>query len=306
MAFIVAFGTVYLVWGSTYLAIRVAVEAWPPFLMAGARFVVAGTLLFGWLLARGAAWPSKLLWRNSAITGLLLLGGGNGLVAWAEQSVSSSFAALLIATVPAWFAMFEWIRPGGIRPALFTVLGILVGFAGVVLLLESGVKFHGAASYSAWGIVALVAATMCWAGGSVFSKHTARPASPYMAAAMQMITGGVSLLAISAILGEPARFQWARIVPSAWAAFIYLVVVGSWAGFSAYAWMIRHASPAKVSTYAYVNPAVAVFLGWACLGEPLTPPVLLAVAIIISGVALITLNGSIRLALKPRTQSESA
>ncbi|HTI69889.1 MAG TPA: drug/metabolite exporter YedA [Candidatus Limnocylindria bacterium] len=293
-AFVLAFTSIYLIWGSTYLAIRIAVEAWPPFLMAGLRFLVAGAVLFAWLRLRGAAWPALVHWRNSAVTGVLLLVGGNGLVTWAEKSVSSSTAALIVGTVPAWFALFEWMRPSGKRPAILTVIGITIGFTGVVLLVENSARHAQAGSFSYTGIAALFFSTVCWAGGSVFSKYSVRPASPYMASAMQMLVGGVALLGLSGLTGEARGFSFSQLSFPGWASFSYLVVAGSWIGFSAYAWLIRHASPAKVSTYAFVNPVVAVLLGTVFLGEKFTPSVLLSVVAVVTGVALITLSGSIR------------
>ena len=292
-AYVLAFTAIYLIWGSTYLAIRVAVGSWPAFLMVGLRFLVAGLILFCWLRLRGGAWPSVIHWRNSAITGTLLLLGGNGLVSWAEKSVSSSTAALIVGTVPAWFALFEWVRPRGTRPAPLTVLGIIIGFTGVSILVEASSRSHHTGDFSNAGIAALFLSTVCWAGGSVFSKHSERPASPYMAAAMQMVTGGLLVLALSFAGGEMRHFHWSQVSFNAWAAFAYLVVAGSWVGVSAYAWLIRHASPAKVSTYAFVNPVVAVLLGSAFLGEAISGTVLLSVAAVVSGVALITLSGAL-------------
>lgn len=290
-AYVLAFTAIYLIWGSTYLAIRVAVGFWPPFLMAGLRFAVAGLVLFVWLRLRGAAWPAMIHWRNSAITGTLLLFGGNGLVSWSEKSVSSSTAALIVGTVPAWFALFEWLRPGGTRPAPLTVLGIVIGFAGVSILVETSARSHHVGDFSYTGVAALFFSTVCWAGGSVFSKHTVRPGSPYMAAALQMLTGGAVVLTVSLLSDETRGFHWSQLAFNAWAAFVYLVVAGSWIGFSAYAWLIRHANPAKVSTYAFVNPVVAVLLGAVFLGEVISSTVLLSVAAVVSGVALITLSG---------------
>jgi len=182
-----AFAIVYVVWGSTYLAIRVAVETMPPFLMAGTRFLVAGGVLFAWLRLRGAPMPSRLHWRNSAIVGVLLLLGGNGLVVWAEQSVPSGLAALLICLSPVWFALFDWARPGGTRPSATTWLGIAVGFSGVVLLVTGRDGGLASAGVGIGGFAALMVACASWAAGSVFNRYNAKPDSHLLGAAMQML-----------------------------------------------------------------------------------------------------------------------
>jgi len=285
-----AFAAIYLVWGSTYLAIRVGVETLPPFLMAGCRFLLAGGLLLAWLRLRGVPWAGYVHWRNAAIGGTLLLLGGNGLVVWAEQSVTSSLAALIIATTPVWFALLEWLRPGGTRPALQTVVGIAVGFAGVALLI--GGQDHRAhpGNVSLTGALALVLAGLSWAAGSLFAKHAPKPASPWMSVAMQMVCGGLALLLVALLRGEPGRVG--IISSRSVAAFFYLVVFGSWIGFSAYVWLLKVSTPARVSTYAYVNPVIAVFLGWALLGEPLTVRLFWSALIILAGVIIITLPKS--------------
>jgi drug/metabolite transporter (DMT)-like permease len=285
-----AFVAIYVIWGSTYLAIRVAVETLPPFLMAACRFLVAGSLLMVWLRIAGAPWPAAQTWRNAAIVGTLLLVGGNGLVVWAEQSVTSSLTALLIALAPVWFALLEWVRPGGSAPGLKTSVGILVGFAGVMLLL-SGENVNGTATVPPLGIAAILVAGMCWAAGSLVSKHCSRVESPWMNAAAQMVCGGAGLLLIGSILGEWPEVQFGRFSSNSLWALAYLIVVGSWIGFSAYVWLLKVSTPARVSTYAYVNPVIAVFLGWVWLDEPVGARVFWAALVIVLGVAIITMPG---------------
>ena len=286
---IAAFATVYVVWGSTYLAIRVAVETMPPFLMAGARFLVAGLMMFAWLRLKGVAMPDKQQWRHAAFAGVLMLFGGNGLVVWAEQSVSSSLAALLVALTPVWFALLDWSRPTGKRPALYTFVGIMVGFAGVALLV-SGREMSGvAASQNPWGVAALVMAGLAWAAGSLWSRYHAKPESPWMNSSLQMICGGIALLALSFWRDEPAHFQLAQVSTPSWLSLLYLVVFGSWIAFSAYVWLLKVSTPARVATYAYVNPVIAVLLGHLMLNEPFGGRTVWAAAIILAGVVITTL-----------------
>lgn len=284
---VAAFATVYGVWGSTYLAIRVAVESMPPFLMASGRFLLAGIPLFLWARFRGAPWPTPREWRDAGIAGTLMLAGGNGLVSWAETSVSSGLAALIVATVPAWFAVFDWIRPGGSRPAGFTILGIAVGFLGVGLLLGGGLAVKGI-HFTVGGLVAMLLSTQCWAAGSIWAKHGARPVSPVMGTALQMTCGGVSLLLLALLRGETSAWVPSATTARSWTAWLYLVVAGSFVAFNAFNYMLRHASAASVSTYAFVNPVVAVFLGWLLLDEGIDLRMTVAMFVILAGVVLIT------------------
>lgn len=282
---ILAFAIIYVVWGSTYLAIRIAVETLPPFLFGGARFVIAGSALLVLLLLRKAPLPNAAQWRHSCIVGILLLVGGNGFVVWAEKTISSGLTALLIALTPVWFALLDWARPKGARPHWRTVTGIAVGFAGTALLVNGDANVNES-FIAAMGVIV---AGISWAGGSLYSKHSPDNASPWMNAATQMLCGGAGLLLIGAILGEPWRTQWSAITARSLWAFAYLVVFGSWIAFSAYIWLLQASTPSRVSTYAYVNPVIAVFLGWAVLGETVTTRMFLAMFIIIAGVIIITL-----------------
>lgn len=286
---IVAFGTVYLVWGSTYLAIRVAVETMPPFLLAGTRFLVTGVMMFGWLRLRGAALPDRKQWFHAAIAGVLMLLGGNGLVVWAEQTVSSSLAALLVAVTPVWFALLDWLHPSGKRPAAYTLAGIVIGFGGVALLVCGRNPAGLTLAQNPWGVATLGLAGFAWAAGSLWSRYHAKLESPWMNAAVQMICGGTAALLLSCIRGEPERFHYARVSTQSWLALLYLIVFGSWIAFSAYVWLLKVSTPARVTTYAYVNPVIAVLLGCLLLGEPLGAHTLWAAGIILAGVIITTL-----------------
>jgi drug/metabolite transporter (DMT)-like permease len=283
-----AFGSVYLIWGSTYLAIRVAVETLPPFLMGGARFLIAGVMLFGLLLLRGVKLPTARQWRNAAVAGSLMLLGGNGLVVWAEQYVTSSFAALFIASAPVWFAVFDWIRPGGSRPVWQVWLGVGLGLVGVAMLVFGRENAATPNGIHLGGAIALLFATMCWASGSIFARHSAKPESPWMGAASQMLCGGAAMVMVAALRGELATVQLATFSPRSLWAFAYLVVFGSWVAYSAYVWLLKVSTPTRVSSYAYVNPVIAVFLGWALLGETLTQRMFVAMGVIVAAVVILT------------------
>jgi drug/metabolite transporter (DMT)-like permease len=285
---LLAFGVIYVVWGSTYLAIRIVVETIPPFLSAGVRFLIAGVLLMGFLAWRRIPIPNTTQWKHSLVAGLLLSVGGNGLVVWAEQSISSGLAALLVALAPVWFALLDWLRPGGKRPQLKTVIGIIIGFAGVILLV-SGRSASDSQSNSLWAALAVVVAGILWASGSLYSKHSPNPGSPWMNAAAQMICGGAGLLLLALICGEQSRVDFANVSTRSAIALLYLIVFGSWIGFTAYVWLLRVTSASRVSTYAYVNPVIAVLLGWLVLGEVISGRMLWGALVVLAGVITITL-----------------
>ncbi|MGH9362019.1 MAG: drug/metabolite exporter YedA, partial [Thermoanaerobaculia bacterium] len=280
-----ALGSVYLIWGSTYLAIRFAIETIPPFLMAGVRFLIAGALLYGWSRARGAARPTRRNWLAAALVGACLLLGGNGGVTWAEQRVDSGLTALLVSTVPLWMVLLDWLRPGGRRPGWRVGLGLLLGFAGVTLLVRPGA---GGSTVDPLGAAVLVAASLSWAWGSLASRRLPLPESPLLTTGMEMLAGGGLLVLASLATGEPARFALVAVSGKSLLALGYLIAFGALIGFSAYVWLLREAPPALAATYAYVNPVVAVMLGWAFAGEPLTAGTLAAAAVIVTGVAVIT------------------
>ena len=282
-----ALAAVYVIWGSTYLAIAIAIETLPPFWMAGARFVIAGGLLYGWSIWRGAPHPTPAQWRSAALIGGLLLLGGNGGVVWAEQRVSSGIAALLVSMVPLWMVLFRWLQPGGERPNGRVWAGVTLGFVGLAILVRPWEHGLGG-SLDLLGVGALVLACVSWAWGSIHSRRVPLPESPLMATGAEMLCGGGLLLLVGAFLGEPAQIDPAAVSVRSLLALLYLITFGALVGFTAYIWLLRVANPVLVSTYAYVNPIVAVFLGWLILGEPVTAPTIGAAAVIIAGVALIT------------------
>jgi drug/metabolite transporter (DMT)-like permease len=284
-----AFFAVYVCWGMTYLAMRVAVVDIPPHLMSGARFLVAGMVLYGWRRWRHDPAPNQTQWRAAATVGAFLLLGGNATVAWAEQQVPSGLAAVLIAVVPLWMVGLEWAR-GGTRPGKRVIAGLMLGLMGVGLL----VSIHGnsATQVNPVGAVMLILASASWAWGSVISKTAPLPKSPFLATGMEMIAGGVLLLLTAAVAGQFADFRPTQVSVDAVLAWLFLVIFGSLVGFTAYIWLLGVTSIAKVGTYAYVNPIVAVSLGWAILGEVVTVRTVLAALIILTGVALVNVDWS--------------
>lgn len=286
-----AFAAVYIVWGSTYLAIRYAVETIPPFLMGGARFLVSGALLYAWTRTRGAARPTTREWRDATVSGVLMLCCGNGAVAWAEQRLPSGFAALIVAVVPLWMVLLDWLRPRGVRPSAATLVGVIAGLAGLAVLVD---PFHrdAAQAVDIPASIALVLGSFAWAAGSVYGRYASRPASSALSTGMQMLGGGIVMVLVAALSGELHGFSPAHVAPASWIGWAYLVTFGSLVGFTAYIYLLKAVSPAKASTYAYVNPVVAVLLGWAIASEPITPPMLIGAAIILGAVAMITLSQS--------------
>jgi len=282
-----AFTAVYLIWGSTYLAIRLAIDTIPPFLMAGLRFAFAGAVLFTWLRLRGAPRPKLIHWRSTAIIGGLLLLGGNGGVVWAEQRVASGLAALMVGVVPLWMVLLDWLRPGGKRPRGEVLAGLGIGFVGVALLVGPG-SLSGAGGVDPVGAGVLIFATLSWSIGSLYSRQALLPESSMMSTALEMLCGGALLTLAGTINGEWSRLNLASISLKSGLALAYLVVFGSWIAFSAYVWLLKVSTPERVATYAYVNPVVAVFLGWAIAAEPLSLRMLLAAVLIVGAVFLIT------------------
>ena len=284
-----AFAAVYIVWGSTYLAIRYAVETIPPFIMVGTRFIVSGVLLYAWGRMRGEERPTAAQWRDATIVGILMLCLGNGAVSWAEQRVPSGLAALLVAVVPLWMVLLDWLRPNGARPRLLVIAGVVVGLAGLVVLIGPG-SLSGDASVDLIGAIVLIAGSLAWAAGSIYTRYGTVPKSAVMSTGVQMIGGSLALLIVGTARGELAMVHPAQISAHSWEGWIYLVTFGSLLGFTAYIYLLQNVSPAKASTYAYVNPLVAVLLGWAIAGETVTPRSLAAAAIILGGVAMISLS----------------
>lgn len=283
---IAAFAAVYLIWGSTYLAIRFAIETLPPFIMSGARFVVAGTILHVGSRAFGTPRPTVQNWRATAIIGGLLFLGGNGGVVWAEQRVPSGVTAVLVATVSLWMVLLDWARRGGLRPPRAVIAGVLVGLAGVSLLVSPG-NLMGAGRVDLLGAAVLAAASLAWAFGSVYARGAALPQEPFLTSGMEMQCGGVLMLLAGTVFGEWGALDAAAVSSRSLWAWIYLVTFGSLIGFTAYSWLLKVTTPARASTYAYVNPVVAVVLGWLLAGEALTLRTMVAAAIILGAVMLI-------------------
>ncbi len=278
---------VYIAWGSTYLAIRFAVETMPPFLMAAVRFHVAGSLLFIYRKLAGDPLPRWSEARSAGIVGLFLLLAGNGAVVWAEQTVPSGLAALMVSSSPLWMLSLEALLPAGKKPPLRAVLGILVGFTGVILLIWPAGS-GGLLQVAPWGAILLVFATLTWASGSIYSRYAHLPASPLMGSAIEMLVGGAALLVLGAATGELSQVHLARISTPSLLGLAYLIVGGSLIGYTAYTWLLQVAPTSLVSTYAYVNPLVALVIG-ALLGhETFSARTLVAAGVILSAVALTT------------------
>ncbi len=279
---ILAFAAVYLIWGSTYLAIRFAIETLPSFTMAGTRFLISGLLLWGYCAYRGIyTKPTLKQWGNASIVGGLLLLGGNGSVVWAEHYVSSGLAALIIAITPWWMVLVEWLFYKGERPHRITASGLILGLIGVGVLIGPALQGH----LHLIGVVVLVLASLWWAIGSVYSRHADLPDSTLQSIAMQMIAGGIILLLVSVGFGE-----WGQWSASQFSSFVYLIVFGSFLGFTAYIWLLQEVGSALTSTYAFVNPLVAVILGCVFAGETLTTQTFYAAGLIVVAVILITIG----------------
>jgi drug/metabolite transporter (DMT)-like permease len=289
--------TVYLVWGSTYLAIRVAVETIPPFLGAGFRFTLAGLILAAYLLVRGRLDRSGLGLREiaaSGLVGVLLLLGGNGLVMFAEQTVPSGLAALIIASTPLWIVVLR--AAVGERISRTTLASVLVGFVGVALLV---LPHLGGELAELGGVLILLVASISWVLGSFWSPRLPLPRDPLTSTMLQQLLGGMALTAVGVVVGEPGRFQPSQVSTASAVALAYLVVFGSLVAFSAYTWLLHHVPLSTVSTYAYVNPVIAVLLGWAVLSEELTPSIIAGAIAIVASVAMVVRQESLSRRAQP-------
>ena len=296
----IALLALYIVWGSTYLGIRFAVETIPPFLHASLRFLISGAILYIWRRAAGDPAPTLGNWRSTAIVGTALLLGGNGLVSLAEQSVPSGVAALMVATSPFWLTLFESFRAGGTKPTWLTILGLVVGFGGVFLLIGPAEITGATESFDRFGTVLLLFAALFWSMGSIYAKGADMPKSTLLSTGMQMLTGAAALFLVSLIRGELTGFSPGLVSMRSWLALVYLIAFGSLIGFVSYGWLLHNAPISLVSTYAYINPVVAVLLGSLLADEPLNGRILIAAAIIIGSVVLIN---STRQA-KPKVKTE--
>lgn len=287
---ITALLAVYLFWGGTYLAMKVAVETIPPFLMGGLRFFTAGAIVYLWEWQKGTAPPTKVQWLSAARVGGLLLVCAMGGLTWAEQFIPSGIAAIIFATVPLWMALIAWGFQGGDRPNSFIITGLFLGFCGVMLLVKNSVP-HLSNNPLEWlGYVVVTLASVSWAWGSLCSRTAALPESPFMSVALQNLTGGTCYFLISLLSGEWNSFAISSISLHSALSLIYLIIFGSLIGFGAYIWLLKTADPTLVSTYAYVNPVVAIFLGWTLAGEQLTSSDIVAALIIVCAVIIITKN----------------
>ena len=292
-AILAAFASIYVIWGSTYLAILFAIRSIPPLLMAGSRFLCAGAILY--LIARitGAPRSSRVEWRTAAIVGTCLLVGGNGGVTLAEQYVPSGLAALLVATVPLYVALLSWIFGMAERPTPLTALGLAGGFVGVGVLVGPALRAsdHGESPHAWIGMLILLFSAFIWSAGSLYSRKAQNAPSPFLAAGQQMLCGGSIMIIAGSTSGELRKLDFSQMTLQSLGAFAYLVVIGGIIGYASYAYLLRHCDPAKVATYAYVNPIVAVLLGALFAGEQLTLRMLVAAALIVGSVAVVITGG---------------
>ena len=283
-----AWAAVYLIWGSTYLGIRVAIDSIPPFLMAGSRHLLAGLLLYLWSRFRmGAPRPVAHEWVRAGGLGILMLVTANGATTWAEQLVPSGLTALIVCTSALWLVLLNWLWRGAERPTGRMVAGLAAGFGGVALLVAPG-RFAGAEHVDPVGALVLTGAALSWSAGSIYALKLGRQAEPTRFVAMQMVVAGLVLLAAALVTGEGREFSWAGLTTASAVAYLYLTIFGSLISYSAYFWLLRHTVPDRLATISYVNPLVAVLLGWALGGEALTLRMALAAAVILLAVGLIT------------------
>jgi drug/metabolite transporter (DMT)-like permease len=281
---------VYIVWGSTYLAIRFAVETIPPFIMAGTRFLISGLILYIWRRLAGDPAPTLKQWRSAAIIGVLLLLGGNGLVSWAEQHVASGIAALLIGSVPLWIVLIDFILPNAFKPDWKIILGLLVGFGGIVLLVTSTPGTNNSTGMSLYGVGVLLLASLLWSIGSIYSRDADMPKSSLLGTGIEMLGGAVGLYLAATFAGEWNALSFSAITTRSLMGLLYLIVFGSLVGFVAYGWLLRNAPISLVSTYAYVNPVVAIFLGAWLDSELINARIIVAALIIIGSVVVINMS----------------
>jgi drug/metabolite transporter (DMT)-like permease len=297
---IIAFAALYLVWGSTYLGIRFAIETIPPFLMAGARFLLAGVIMFAIAWSQNACKSNWANWRVSLVVGACLLLAGNGGVTVSEQYIDTGLAALIVAIVPIYIVILGWATGIMPRPLPIIWLGLAGGFIGVGILLGPALRFpSNGGRHPATGMLILLVSSFIWSAGSLYSRTAKHAASPFLTAAQQMLCGGLLLLLAGIVTGEMRRFHPGSVSILSLASFIYLVIIGAVVGYTAYIWLLRHCDPAKVATYAYVNPIVAVLLGTAFAGETVTLRVLIAAALIIGSVAIVITAQQLKARVEP-------
>lgn len=284
---ITALISLYVVWGSTYLAMRYVVETFPPFMYASVRFLIAGLILVIWRLAAGDEMPTLSNWRAAAITGTLLLLGGNALIALAEKNIPSGIAALMVGASPFWLTLFEALRSNGSKPTWRTMAGLVVGFGGVFLLIGPAKMTGSNQSFGLVSTLVVAVAPMLWSLGSIYARGADMPKSSMLSSGMQMLASSVPLFFVSFISGEFNNFGFSQISVRSWEAMAYLVVFGSLVGFVSYGYLLHNAPISLTSTFAYVNPVVAVFLGWLVAGEELNTRIIIATVVILSSVVYI-------------------
>ncbi len=292
---VAAYAAIYLIWGATYLAIRYAVQTIPPLLMMGSRHLIAGTLLYAWTRLRGAGKPKAIHWLGAAVAGGLLFLGDHGLLAWAEQRVPSGLAALLSATLPFWMVAFTRFLGLEKKLGARAVIGLVVGLVGVALLVGPN-SFRATHGEELLGAGAILLGAILWVVGSLYCRGTRLPTSPSLSAAMQMISGGALLFCAAILMGEMGRLHLEAVTLRSIISLAFLILFGSIVAFGSYVWLLRVSSPSRISTYAYVNPLVAVFLGWSLAGEAVNWTTILAAALILIGVALVNTRNAAEIA----------
>ncbi|NIM59321.1 MAG: EamA family transporter [Candidatus Aminicenantes bacterium] len=299
----IAFAAIYVIWGTTYLAIRFAIETIPPFFMMGCRFLSAGIVLYSLARFRGQANPSLQQWKTAVVIGILLFFGGYGALAWSEQVLPSGVAALIVATTPIWMILLSYFRSPVSKIGRSVILGLALGFLGMVLIVEP-TKLLGGQSVDLAGAAVLLFGTISWCFGSVYSKYGSLPKSPFLASGMMMLCGGMALVLVGLLTGEHKALASASFLSLA--SLFYLVLFGSIIGFTAYIWLLNTVSPAQVSTYAFVNPIIAVFVGWFGGGESLSPRILMATILMVAGVLAIVSRKSEKRHSADKRNSEKA
>jgi drug/metabolite transporter (DMT)-like permease len=287
LQFAVSYTAICLIWGSTFLAIRFALGSFPPFLMAGVRFLIAGTILFAIAQFQGAELPSRKHWQSALIPGFLLFLVFNGGLVLAVGRIHSSIVAVLSTTIPVWMVLIEWLRPNGVRPSVGIIAGLVLGLVGIAILVQPWNYLQsasGTATTDVWGVVFSIVAMIGWSLGSIFARSLALPKSPFMTTSLQMLLGSLMLIGVGTAMGEWAKVDIARVTLPALVALVFLIVFGSIVAYSAYMWLLQNAPPTLVSTYTYVNPIVAIILGWALASEPITWRLMVALVFILGAI----------------------
>ncbi|HUP90456.1 MAG TPA: EamA family transporter [Longimicrobiales bacterium] len=283
---IAAYAAIYIIWGSTYLAIKYGIETFPPFALGAVRFLFAGIILFAWARWRSDVKLQRVHWLHAFFIGMLMLGVGNGAVVWSEQRIPSGIAALIVAIIPLMVVVIEWVRPGGRRPRALVLVGVLVGLGGLALLV--GPSFGSGGAIDLTGVGVLLIGSLAWSIATVFGKQAKVPGYPPITSAMQLLSGGVCLTVLSLSAGEGPKLIAMDVTTKGVLSVLYLAIFGSIVAFSAFSWLMRTANSARISTYAYVNPVVAMLLGWLFANEEMTVRTLIAAGVVLAGVVLIT------------------